>query len=95
MSLKAFAGHRGGPLRAKGCWTFDARDRMPRLSPLTAHPLTATAKKCTRLDGTIRYAHEDRIAGVSDHSPLINPGRGTEGSNPLPLWLTLGFLRLS
>src|SRR6266478_6543464 len=37
-------GHRGGPLRAEGCWTFDARDRMPRSSPLTAHPLTATPK---------------------------------------------------
>src|SRR3979490_601497 len=34
----------GGPLRAEGCWTFDARDRMPRSSPLTAHPLTATAE---------------------------------------------------
>jgi len=21
--------------------------------------------------GTIRYSHEDRIAGLSDHSPLI------------------------
>src|SRR5277367_1188068 len=30
--------------RAEGCWTFDARDRMPRSSPPTAHPLTATAK---------------------------------------------------
>src|SRR6202023_2339237 len=37
-------GHRGGPLRAEGCWTFDARDWMPRSSPLTAHPPTATAK---------------------------------------------------
>src|SRR6266481_4626388 len=34
----------GGPLRAEGCWTFNARDQMPRSSPLTAHPLTATAK---------------------------------------------------
>src|SRR5712675_928771 len=34
----------GGPLRAEGCWTFNAQDQMPRSSPLTAHPLTATAK---------------------------------------------------
>src|SRR6266851_7177590 len=34
----------GGSSRAEGCWTFNARDRMPRSSPLTAHPLTASAK---------------------------------------------------
>src|SRR5713101_844058 len=34
----------GGSSRAEGCWTFNARDRMPRASPLTAHPLTATPK---------------------------------------------------
>jgi hypothetical protein len=36
-------GHRGAS-RAEGCWTCNARDRMPRSSPLTAHPLIATAK---------------------------------------------------
>src|SRR5713226_4940963 len=34
----------GSSLRAEGCWTFNAQDRMPRSSPLTAHPLTANAK---------------------------------------------------
>jgi len=28
--------------------------------------------------GTVHYSHEERIAGLSDHSPLI----GTENSNP-------------
>src|SRR5271169_2376629 len=35
----------GGSSRAEGCWTFNARDRMPRSSPLTAHPLAAIAKQ--------------------------------------------------
>src|ERR1044071_6602929 len=30
-------GHRGFLSRAEGCWTFDARDRMPRPSRPTAH----------------------------------------------------------
>jgi hypothetical protein len=30
-------GHRGLLSQAEGCWTFDARDRMPRSSRLTAH----------------------------------------------------------
>src|SRR5262249_42090977 len=30
-------GHRGFLSRAKGCWTLDARDRMPRPSRLTAY----------------------------------------------------------
>src|SRR6266446_10886108 len=51
----------GGPLRAEGCWTFNARDQMPRSSPLTAHPLTATAKNApastppSRESGFVRW----------------------------------------
>jgi hypothetical protein len=35
-------GHRGILSRAEGCWTFDARDRMPRPSRLTAYPARNT-----------------------------------------------------
>jgi hypothetical protein len=30
--------------RAEGCWTFDARDRMPRSSRLPVHAFTAAAE---------------------------------------------------
>src|SRR5258707_8989127 len=36
--------HRGLLSRAEGCGTFDARDRMPRSSRLTAHPPTTIAE---------------------------------------------------
>src|ERR1700687_2435181 len=36
--------HRGLLSRAEGCWTFDARDRMPRSSRLTLHALTDAAE---------------------------------------------------
>src|SRR5205085_5487335 len=36
--------HRGLLSRAEGCWTFDARDRMPRSSRLLVHPITAAAE---------------------------------------------------
>src|SRR4029077_19092359 len=38
-SVGKIGGHRGFLSRAEGCWTFDARDRMPRSSPATAHHL--------------------------------------------------------
>ena len=34
--------------RAEGCWTFDARDRMPRPSRATAHHLVENAPIQTR-----------------------------------------------
>src|SRR5207244_9805091 len=36
--------HRGLLSRAEGCWTFDARGRMPRSSRLPAHAITAAAE---------------------------------------------------
>src|SRR5215469_10594697 len=36
-SVDGLGGHRGLLSRAEGCWTFDARDRMPRQSRLTAY----------------------------------------------------------
>src|SRR5580700_11783636 len=37
-------GHRGFLSRAEGCWTFDARDRMPRSSRLPVHAFTVAAE---------------------------------------------------
>jgi hypothetical protein len=39
--------HRELLSQAEGCWIFDARDRMPRSSRLTAHPPTTIRRKCT------------------------------------------------
>src|SRR5215470_1764163 len=36
-----------GLSRAEGCWTFDAQDRMPRPSRLTAHHLSEIAPTAT------------------------------------------------
>src|SRR5215469_5894124 len=36
-----------GLSRAEGCWTFDARDRMPPPSPATAHHLSEIAPTAT------------------------------------------------
>src|SRR5215831_14535955 len=38
----------GALSRAEGCWTFDARDRMPRQSRATAHHLGENAPTATR-----------------------------------------------
>src|SRR5208282_6511634 len=40
-------GHRGLLFQAEGCWTFDARDRMPRSSRLTAHHPAENARTVT------------------------------------------------
>src|SRR6516165_10878544 len=41
-------GHRRFLSRAEGCWTFDARDRTPCSSRLTAHNLANSAQAVTR-----------------------------------------------
>src|SRR6266478_6595786 len=74
----------GGPLRAEGCWTFNARDQMPRSSPLTAHPLTATAKNApastppSRESGfvrcpipAVRKTRRDRLSWVESGRPTV------------------------
>jgi hypothetical protein len=40
--------HRGLLSQAEGCWTFDARDRMPRQSRLTVHHPAQNAQTVTR-----------------------------------------------
>jgi len=49
--------HRGILSRAEGCWTFDARDRIPRSSRLSVHPFTAAA------ENTPTDAHPSRESG--------------------------------
>src|SRR5207302_8601980 len=74
-------GHRGGPLRAEGCWTFDARDRMPRSSPLTAQPLTATAKNAPASTPPSRES-----GFVLCHASALGSAAGEGG-----LWLQSGI----
>jgi len=40
-AMHRMGGHQGLLSRAEGCWTFDARDRMPRSSCLSVHAITA------------------------------------------------------
>src|SRR5258707_10458317 len=42
--------HRGLLSRAEGCWTFDARDRMPRSSRLPVHAIIVVAGNATDHD---------------------------------------------
>src|SRR5207302_7463201 len=42
--------HWGFLSQAEGCWTFDARDRMPRSSPLPVHAITAAAEDPSGFD---------------------------------------------
>src|SRR5207253_6578597 len=39
--------HRGLLSRAEGCWTYDARDRMPRSSRLPVHAIIVVAGNAT------------------------------------------------
>src|SRR6266851_919599 len=71
----------GGSSRAEGCWTFNARDRMPRSSPLTAHPLTASAKNApaptplSRESGfVLGWKADDRSLGPR-RQPCADSGR--------------------
>src|SRR6266446_3715498 len=42
--------HRGLLSRTEGCWTFDARDRMPRSSRLPVHAIIVVAGNATDHD---------------------------------------------
>src|SRR5512146_2665165 len=56
--------------RAEGCWTFDARDRMPRSSPPTAHRLARSSQAVTRALPRERVRSLPRFG----HSPRISAG---------------------
>src|SRR5713101_3525073 len=71
----------GSSLRAEGCWTFNAQDRMPRSSPLTAHPLTASAKNApaptppSRESGFVQGCCQDLrpFQPLSCHHGIVDP----------------------
>src|SRR5271170_107173 len=60
--------HRGFLSRAEGCWTFDARDRMPRSSPPAVQPLNAIAKNVRT---AMRGVPRERVRSL----PHIGPSR--------------------
>src|ERR1700756_556493 len=45
-SVDGLGGHRGLLSRAEGCWTFDARERTPRQSRLTAYSAENSRTSC-------------------------------------------------
>src|ERR1700730_228438 len=48
VAVGKIGGHRGFLSRAEGCWTFDARDQVPRPSRATAHHLVEIVPTATR-----------------------------------------------
>src|SRR6478609_12095183 len=62
-SVGKIAGHRGFLSRAEGCWTFDARDRMPRSSPPTAHRLPQAVTRAPARAGSF-FAPKPSCADV-------------------------------
>src|SRR6516164_6494550 len=74
-----------GLSRAKGCWTFDARDRMPRPSRATAHHLseiapTATPAPLPRAGSFNGATRSPRRVSAKDRfpHPEPTPGAGTK-----------------
>src|SRR6516225_3514855 len=57
----------GGLSRAEGCWTFDARDQMPRPSRLTAY----LAPKSTDRHASSNPARAGSFVGMSRHRGSI------------------------
>src|SRR6266704_2957589 len=73
--------HRGLLSRAEGCWTFDARDRMPRSSRLPVHAITAAAENVPtatrvlpreRVRSTARIRHGPRRERWSLSPPIAD-----------------------
>src|SRR5215467_4694042 len=65
----------GALSRAEGCWTFDARDRMPRQSRATAHHLGENAPTATRTPS------RERVRSTTQTGPPLRAGTISVSSN--------------
>jgi hypothetical protein len=90
-----------GLSRAEGCWTFDARDRMPRPSRATAHHLseitpTATLAPLPRAGsffGAFRLLRRiPAIVSFLNLQPALGLVRGNRSSCPKPVIQKLRYL---
>src|SRR6266849_2475588 len=71
----------GGLLsRAEGCWTFDARERMPRTSRLTVHAFTIAAENAS----TATQPPPARAGSFQGGEPTIRGGLPNDGLAPIP-----------
>src|SRR5215831_8658373 len=70
----------GALSRAEGCWTFDARDRMPLPSRDTAHHLVENAPTETRAPLPRERVRSSAHRGHSTPEPL--PGEGDGPATP-------------
>src|SRR6267378_805248 len=59
--------HRGLLSRAEGCWTFDARDRMPRSSRLPVHAIIVVAGNATDHDAVTLPRERVRSSTLFGH----------------------------
>src|SRR6266576_1577793 len=65
--------HRGLLSRAEGCWTFDARDRMPRSSRLPVHAIIVVAGNATDHDAVTLPRERVRSSARMRHQ-LVGQG---------------------
>jgi hypothetical protein len=59
--------------RAEGCWTFDARDRMPRPSRFTAHHLAKNARTMARAPSRESGFVVCRACSISSEVKVLYP----------------------
>src|SRR5262249_5327568 len=78
----------GALSRAEGCWTFDARDRMPRQPRATAHHLGENAPTATRTPSSERVRSLPHSSHLAD-ATRIRPGRRTADLRLNWLWVSL------
>src|SRR6266576_2845123 len=80
--------HRGLLSRAEGCWTFDARDRMPRSSRLPVHAIIVAAGNATDHDAVTlpreRVRSSARIIG--NRPGMVGSLLSTDDWACLPVW---------
>jgi len=81
-------GHRGDPLRAEGCWTFDARDRMPRSS------LALALREIGRIERTLFMLDWLELPGLRRQATVeLNKGEARNALARAVCFHRLGRLR--
>src|SRR6516164_8120312 len=86
-TLGGIGGHQGVLSRAEGCWTFDARDRMPQPSRATAHHVVENAPTETRAPLPRERVRSSTLFG---HSIRLRKSRPLQAGTAYPNILVAG-----
>src|SRR5580704_14231924 len=92
VAVGKIGGHRGFLSRAEGCWTFDARDRMPRSSRPTVHRLSrspqavmcALPRERVRSLPLMRHSRLDRRTAEPGGKRAFAETRVKDDAAPIP-----------